>query len=417
MLSQRPGPVKLRPGKQNRESTVVTKQRVKELVKASKDVIADGSLENGAIVAANSDKTVYPAMSQDYRYVWVRDASYVCMAADLLGLRDIPERFFDWCLNRAEGFKQTGLFYNAYHVNGAIGGTLIPPDGPRVPRRLRDKCIDLIHFGTQFQPDQSGSLLIAIAHHVEHFNMDASNFAALVEKTAAGICRSWKGSAFVLPCFDLWEERCVLPEEKGYHTYSLAMCIAGLGAAIRLAGKKRSWLQTERQMSSTFAEMYSSSGKSLRRTYRAGRTARRGGIRKEDSLPDTSLLGLVYPSAILDPQDRKMTNTVRRIIESNTTDGGGLLRYPGDLYCGAVRKGWVTLTGAGAWPLLSFWMSIYCCLSNDRANAQKHFDWPLARVEKYIPEQIFKDTSRPSISPLLWSHAMFAIAARFLGHM
>jgi len=66
------------------------KQKIKELIKVSKDVIADGSLENGAIVAANSDREIYPAAAQDYRYVWVRDAAYVCMAADLLGLRDIP---------------------------------------------------------------------------------------------------------------------------------------------------------------------------------------------------------------------------------------------------------------------------------------------------------------------------------------
>ena len=395
----------------------MNKQHIKELIKVSKGVIADGSLENGAIVAANSDKAVYPAASQDYRYVWIRDAAYVCMAADILGLPDIPERFFDWCLNRAEDFQKTGLFCNAYHVNGTLHGTLIPPDGPRVPRSLRDKCIDLIHFGTQFQPDQGGSLLLAIAHHVEHFNVGVSKFSELIEKTAMGICRSWKGSAFVLPCFDLWEERCVLPEHKGYHTYSLAMCIAGLRAAVKLAGKKKTWLQTEKEMSNTFTKMYSRNAGPLLRTYRAGRRAK-GKTQKEDSLPDMSLLGLVYPSGILDPLDEKMAETVREIIGKNTTGNGGLLRYPGDLYCGGVRKGWVTLTGAGAWPLLSFWMSIYHCLCGDKPNAQKHFDWPLARlVGQAIPEQIFKDKSKPSITPLLWSHAMFVIAAKFLGHI
>jgi len=393
------------------------KQRIKELIKVSKEVIADGSLENGAIVAANSDKAVYPSASQDYRYVWIRDAAYVCMAADLLGLRDIPERFFDWCFNRAEGFKQTGLFCNAYNVNGTLHGTLIPPDAPRVPRSLRDKCIDLIHFGTQFQPDQGGSLLLAIAHHMEHFNVEVSKFADLIEKTATGICRSWKGNAFVLPCFDLWEERCVLPGQRGYHTYSLAMCIAGLRAAIGLAGKKKTWLQTEKEMSNAFAEIHSSGVKFFPRTYRAGQMAGHGKTQREDSLPDTSLLGLVYPSGILDPLDEKMARTVRRIIEANTVNGGGLLRYPGDLYCGGVRKGWVTLTGGGAWPLLSFWMAIYYCLCGDKPNAKKHFDWPLKRIAKYIPEQIFRDKSKVAISPLLWSHAMFVIAARFLEHI
>jgi GH15 family glucan-1,4-alpha-glucosidase len=152
--------------------------------------------------------------------------------------------------------------------------------------------------------------------------------------------------------------------------------------------------------------------------------AKQGRTRKEDLLPDTSLLGLVYPSGILDPLDEKMAGTVREIVKKNTMDDGGLLRYPGDLYCGGVRKGWVTLTGGGAWPLLSFWMSIYYSLCGDKTNAKKHFGWPLVRlvrpvrpVKRAIPEQIFMDKSKPSITPLLWSHAMFVIAAKFLGHI
>ena len=417
MLSGKYGLVKLWPGKKIRESTAMKKQKIKELIKVSKDVIADGSLENGAIVAANSDKAIYPATTQDYRYVWVRDAAYVCMAADLLELRDIPERFFGWCLNRAEDFKGTGFFSNAYNVNGTIHGTLIPPDGPRVPRHLRESCIDLVHSGTQFQPDQSGSLLIAIAHHIKYFDAEVSQFEKLIEKTASGISRSWKGDAFVLPCYDLWEERCVLPKHRGCHTYSLAMCIAGLRAAIKLLGKKRKWLQTEKEMSKTFAEIYSGSTKSIPRTYRRGAIAKNRKTRADDLKPDTSLLGLVYPSGILDPLDEKIKGTVLEIIKTNTTGGGGLLRYPGDRYCGGVRKGWVTLTGAGTWPLLSLWMSIYYSLCGDNKNARKFFDRPLERIDKYIPEQIFEDKSRPSITPLLWSHTMFVIAAKFLGHI
>ena len=393
------------------------KQKIKELIKVSKEVLADGSLENGAIVAANSDKAIYPAVTQDYRYVWVRDAAYVCMAADLLRLRDIPERFFDWCLNRAEDFNETGFFYNAYNVNGTIHGTLIPPDEPKVPRRLRESCIDLIHCGTQFQPDQSGSLLIAIAHHIKHFDADVSKFEKLIEKTATGISRAWKGNAFVLPGYDLWEERCVLPEHKGFHTYSLAMCIAGLRAAIEMLGKKRKWLQTEKEMSKAFAEVYSGGTETIPRTYRKSAAARNRKTRADDVKSDSSLLGLVYPSGILDPQDEKMRRTVLEIIKSNTADVGGLLRYPGDRYCGGVRKGWVTLTGAGTWPLLSFWMSIYYSMCGDNKNAGKYFDRPLKRIDKYIPEQIFEDKFRPSITPLLWSHAMFVIAAKFLGHI
>lgn len=390
-------------------------RKIKELIKVSKEVIEDGSLENGAIVAANSDKATYPANTQDYRYVWIRDAVYVCIAADLLKLRDIPKRFFDWCFNRAEDFRETGFFSNAYNVNGTIHGTLISPDEPKVPRYLRESCIDLIHFGTQFQPDQNGSLLIAIDHHIKHFDEEVSKFDILIEKTANGICQAWNGDSFVLPCYDLWEERCVLPEHKGFHTYSLAMCIAGLRAAVDMLGKKKKWLQAEKQMSNAFTQICSNSTKSIPRTFRKEVKNRK--IKTADLLPDTSLLGLVYPSGILEPLDEKIKTTVLQIIKTNMTNGGGLFRYPADRYCGGVRKGWVTLTGAGTWPLLSFWMSVYYSMCGDEKNAKKFFDQPLGRTDKYIPEQIFEDKSRKSISPLLWSHAMFVIAARYLGHL
>jgi GH15 family glucan-1,4-alpha-glucosidase len=394
------------------------KANIQELIRVSRHVIQDSSLNNGAIVAANSDHPAYPAAAQDYNYVWVRDAAYICIAADLLGLKDIPERFFDWCLNRAEGFRDSGLFLNAYHVNGTIAGTLISPLEAKVPPKPRVRYIHATHHGTQFQPDQNGSLLITIDHHIKHFGIrNTSPFAEVIDKAASGISASWKNGKFILPCFDLWEERCIVPTQKRYHTYSLAMCIAGLRAAISLLGKKGAWAQTESQMSGVFSDMYDSSTNSLPRTYSVGQIANRPEIKRNDYWPDASLLGLVYPSGIAEPLDKKTKKTIDRIIRRNTIDAGGLLRYPGDVYCGGVRDGWVTHTGAGAWPLLSFWMAVYYCLANDTKNAQEHFEWPLRRAHKYLPEQIFKDKKQTSICPLVWSHAMFVIAAQSLGHI
>ena len=404
------------------------KPETNKLIQVSTDVIKDCSLENGAIVAANSDKSIYPSAVQDYRYVWIRDASYICIAADILGLRDIPERFFDWCLHRAEGFRETGLFHNAYNVNGTIHGTLVPPTKPKIPQRVRDRYVHLIQHGTQFQPDQGGSLLVAIGHHIKHFGIrKISGYKKLMQRTASGISKSWKNGQFVLPCFDLWEERCLLPTQKRYHTYSLAMCIAGLRVAIDLLEKKKDWLRTEKEMSEVFSELYSCHPNLIPRTYSSGSRNQCDKWEKEDFLPDASLLGLVYPSARIEALDKKMKRTVNKIIDKNTIDHGGLLRYPQDRYCGGVKNGWVALTGAGAWPLLSFWMAVYFSMRGDEKNARKYFNWPLERIDQYIPEQIFKDnllrqcesTARKklSIRPLAWSHAMFIIAADFLGYL
>jgi len=391
------------------------KRKIEKLVKVSKDVIRDCSLANGAIVAAIPGNSEYPPGVQDYGYVWVRDAAYVCTAADLVGLKDIPEKFFDWCLNKAEDFKKTGLFCNAYHINGTIHGTLVSGKDVKVPQKTRERYLHMIHHATQFQPDQNGALLIAIAHHIRHFAIkDSFRFKELTDKTASGICSSWKEGRFRLPYFDLWEERCILPTQKRHHTYSLAMCIRGLRLAMEMLGKRKSWLRTEQEMSSAFHDIYRSNAKTIPRTYTAQRKLKESSLARHDLLPDTSLLGVVYPSEMLDASDGKIRRTVEQIIRKNTTDNGGLLRYPSDKYCGGVRQGWVSLSGAGAWPLLSFWMAIYFCLANDKKRALKHFYWPIRRVDRYIPEQIFKDRTKRAISPLAWSHAMFIIAAKHL---
>ncbi|MBN1786885.1 MAG: glycoside hydrolase family 15 protein [Sedimentisphaerales bacterium] len=390
---------------------------LKKLIQTSREVIKDSSLQNGAIVAADSDKSIYPSNVQDYRRIWVRDASYICMAADILGLKEIPEAFFDWCMNRAEGFSQTGIFYNAYNVNGTICGTMVPPVDVRVSQKVRKRYTHLTHHGTQFQPDQSGVLLLAISHHIECIGADTSKFEKLIERTASGISNVWKKDRFILPYFDLWEERVIFPVQRRHHIYSLAICIAGLRTAVELLGRRKKWLQTEKEMTAVFNRMYSCNANMIPRTYSAKKTVKNDKITRDDYRPDASLLGLVFPANILSPLDKKMKATVDSMIKKNTVNNGGLLRYPGDKYCGGVRQGWVTLTGAGAWPLLNFWASIYYSLCDDKENAKKYFNWSLERIGEYIPEQIFKSNKKLSVSPLVWSHSMFVIAARFLGYL
>ena len=61
-------------------------KKIKELIKSSKKVIKDCALENGAIVAANVDKPYVHREAANYRWVWPRDAAFVCVAADILEL-------------------------------------------------------------------------------------------------------------------------------------------------------------------------------------------------------------------------------------------------------------------------------------------------------------------------------------------
>jgi GH15 family glucan-1,4-alpha-glucosidase len=73
--------------------------------------------------------------------------------------------------------------------------------------------------------------------------------------------------------------------------------------------------------------------------------------------------------------------------------------------------------GAGAWPLLNFWLSIYHSLSGNKGEAEKYYKWVLDNTNDLFPEQIFDNNLQISICPLVWSHVFFIIASNFLGNM
>lgn len=137
---------------------------------------------------------------------------------------------------------------------------------------------------------------------------------------------------------------------------------------------------------------------------------------KEFGKIDSSLLGLLWPSEVLDSKNKKLTDTVGKIIESNVEDYG-VYRYQGDSYTGRQKYLELDLSKAGYWPVLNFWMAITLEELNKRDEAEKYYEKVLNSVDKYIPEQIFEKEGQSSTTPLAWSHAMFIIASQKLGYL
>ena len=117
---------------------------IKKTIEKSKIVFKDCVVKNGAIVAANTDLDYYPREANNYRWVWPRDAAFVCLACDLLKMREIPERYFSWLSERPQDFKRDSLLYTNYATNGRFGS-----------------------MGKIFQPDQTGITLFAIYFHFQ----------------------------------------------------------------------------------------------------------------------------------------------------------------------------------------------------------------------------------------------------------
>jgi glucoamylase len=356
-------------------------EKIQRILETSKTIIHDCALENGGIVAANSTRKYYPVAAKNYFYVWPRDASYVCMAADILGLDHIQERFFDWCLNHAEGFKTKGLFYEKYYPNGLKA----------LPR---------------FQPDQTGAVLMAIWHHyVKHpSNARESKYDELIAKSANGICSVWDKNHFTENTCDLWEERICFPDLQENFTYSLASCIKGLQCANAFIPNNH-WIQVAQEMKSRLDEHY------------IDYFVRSHGALTDQRI-DASAMGLVYPFEIYEPDHPGIIATIHE-IEDKLSVNGGIHRYEHDEYDGWMFDGEHRKKGAGAWPLLNFWLSVYFQRKGDHDKAKFYYQWVIDRIteDHCIPEQIFENDIQVSVSPLLWSHAMFVIASKELSYL
>lgn len=353
-------------------------EKVKKILKRSKEVFVDVSLDNGAIVAANTDKIYYPRKAKNYHYVWPRDASYIAVAANMLGL-SIMKPFLEWLEDRPEDFKKEGKIYMRYSTNGRMAGR-------------------------QFQPDQAGTVLWAIYDIYKKDLKKINGFEALIRRLADGLVDDWKGRFFFTNSVDLWEEgfRRTSTKVENNHTYSLAACAKGLELADRIISCQM-WQDAAQQMRKRIAKAYNEERGYILRNH--------GKI--DDFNLDASLLGLVYPFKIYQPDDPRIVKTVKK-MEDLIVENGGVHRFQMDYYDGE-GSGW---EGGGAWPILNFWMSIYWAKKGNIKKAKDYYFWVIDRLEEdwLIPEQIFNDF-RVGIKPLAWSHAMFVIASKFLGYL
>lgn len=350
------------------------RQKIDRLLKISQEVLSDCAVENGAIIAANTDKPYYPREAANYHYVWPRDAAFICAAAEELKL-PIQEPYFTWLTDRPEDFKKDQLLYGNYATNGRLG-TL-----------------------TDFEPDQMGTTLWAIYVHFEKNLKAALKFRELIERLANGLVAVWNKTFFLQNTTDIWEEsnRQTSTRIENNFTYSLAACARGLMDANEIV-PHHLWKEAALQMLSEIDEAHRE---------KEGYFFRNQG-KISDPNVDASLLGLVYPFNVVEPDDKRMIDTIRKMEETIVTDGG-VHRYQYDYYDGE-GSAW---EGGGVWPLLNLWMAIYWQRLGDTAKAWAYYSWVLDHVEDYIPEQIFPDF-RKGIYPFAWAHAMFVLATKEL---
>ncbi len=349
-------------------------------------------MPNGAVVAAPAHQEYYSKESKSYLFVWPgRDLGFVLAAMLLIG-EDQYAKALKWIWERAEDFQVSkdktheGLLFRDYHVNGRIH----------------------LHY---FQPDQNGTLLWSIGFRRERTGKPLTSLEKkIVKKAADALARIWNKGRFTLPIEDLWEERGAKPA-GGVLTYSLASCVIGLETAYNLIGDKK-YLKTSQEMKSVLNKhCWSEKDGFLPRRF--------GGLNGCDHVIDASLSGLVWPFNAGIKEDY-LKKTVA-YIEKKLLSDEGVHRYEHDRYEGS-QGDWHNRKNrqAGAWPLLTFWLSIAYSELGDRKKAEKYFNLVFKNIKNdyYIPEQLFCcNVPWTGVKPLLWSNAMAIFAAWKLGKL
>ena len=186
---------------------------------------------SGAIVAAPScslPEDTGGVRNWDYRYCWLRDASFTVRALIKLGYYEEAHAYMSWVLHATRLTRpRLQVMYNVFGLAELKEKKLPWLDGYKGSRPVRTG--NAAH--SQFQLDVYGEVLDAVntyAKIVDNFDDATRRFIIGLGKT---ICETWKEKDD-----GIWEIR----SARVHHTHSKVMAWVGLDRLIRLC-KKYGW--------------------------------------------------------------------------------------------------------------------------------------------------------------------------------
>lgn len=187
------------------------------------------SLQNaptGAIVAAATSSLpehVGGERNWDYRYCWIRDATFTLYAGFILGYRDEARSFLDWLVRTTAGRAED------LQVLYGVGGERLVPE-IALPHLEGYRGSSPVRIGNgaarQFQLDLYGEVLDT-AHLWRKYGGDIEEeFWGFLRACVRSIEERWRE-----PDDGIWEIRA----ERRHHVHSKAMCWVGVDRAIKTA--------------------------------------------------------------------------------------------------------------------------------------------------------------------------------------
>jgi GH15 family glucan-1,4-alpha-glucosidase len=310
----------------------------------------------GAIVAAPTTslpETAGGTRNWDYRYAWVRDASFTLQALWVAACPDEADKFFDFMTGAASSQIRTG---NDLQIMFGVGGEhdLTERELPHLsgwrnsgPVRVGNGAWD------QRQLDVYGELLDAAYRLPDQLDRlspaSKAFFADLADMAAAMWTEKDQG---------IWEIR----GEPRHFLYSKLMCWVAVDRAIRLAGRLgaeeriEDWTRTRDEISAAI------------RTN--GWNDKVGAFTQSFGSDDLDASSLMMPIVgCISATDPRMKATIDAVAEHLTDDRGLVYRYLG--HDGLEGE-------EGTFLLCTFWLAQAQALAGDLDRARKTFETAIA---------------------------------------
>lgn len=317
----------------------------------------------GAIVAAPTTslpETVGGERNWDYRYTWLRDASFTLSALSRLGFTDEARAFIHWlCSFACAGKKEPQVMYGIrgerhlpeyelWHLSGYRDSHPVRVGNAAAGQRQLDifgEVLDCIYLSLSRENNRSvreqitGPMWEVARRFIEY------------------VCANWQE-----PDAGIWEVR----GEQRHYVYSKVMCWVALDRGIRLAERFHlkadlaRWQRLRDQIRLNILTYgYNSSSKTFTQTYMS-------------NVLDASCLYLPLVGFIA-ADDPRMRSTVDGIIDQLTDEHGFVYRYHSD----------DGLTGAeGTFLMCTFWLVDNLALQGRVDEARTLFERALACAGK-----------------------------------